>query len=261
MNSALKYIVPLALGVAVITLWEYLVRKYDVPTFVLPAPSAAWVAFVENFASLMASLWTTLSITWIAFVTALVLGLVWAIVFTQRRTIEMALTPYAIVLQVTPVVSIAPLIIIWVGFDHIDVALVIIATIVAFFPILSNATLGLKSTDSNLVDLLRLYGASRWQTLWRLQLPSALPFILGGMKISIGLALIGAVVAEFVAGSGTATGLAWRIVEAGNRLEIAKMFAALGLLSAVGFFNYYAMAGLEWLLLHRWHESAVEKQG
>ncbi len=166
----------------------------------------------------------------------------------------------AIVLQVTPVVAIAPLIIIWVGFDRIDLALVIIATMVAFFPILSNASLGLKSTDANLWTLFRLYGASRRQTLWRLQLPSALPYLLGGMKISIGLSLIGAVVAEFVAGSGTSTGLAWRIVEAGNRLEIAKMFAALGLLSAVGFVDYYALSGLEWLALRRWHESAVKKQ-
>ena len=260
MSNALKYIVPLALGIAVLGLWEYLVHVYDVPPYVLPAPSAAWTAFIENFSSLMASLWTTLSITWISFGVALSCGLCLAVLFSQSRLLDMALMPYAIVLQVMPVVSIAPLIIIWVGFDRIDLALVIIATIVGFFPILSNALLGLQSTDANLVDLFRLYGASRWQTLWRLQLPTALPYLLSGMKISGGLALIGAVVAEFVAGSGTSTGLAWRIVEAGNRLEIDKMFAALGLLSVVGFINYYALSGLQWLLLHRWHESAVKKQ-
>jgi NitT/TauT family transport system permease protein len=260
MRNALKYLLPLALGIAVVGLWELLVRHYQVPTFVLPAPSAIWPAFTNNFASLMASLWTTLEVTWIAFALALALGLVMAIAFSQSRAIEMALFPYAVVLQVTPVVAIAPLILIWVGFERVEVAAVIIAWIVAFFPILSNATLGLRSVDANLVDLFRLYGASRWQILTRLQLPGALPYILAGAKVSGGLALIGAVVAEFVAGSGTATGLAWRITEAGRNLEIAKMFAALGLLAVVGVANYYALAGLEWLLLRRWHDSAVARE-
>ena len=137
--------------------------------------------------------------------------------------------------------------------------LVIVAFIVAFFPILSNTTLGLKSADHNLIDLFRLYGACRWQILFRLQLPTALPNLLGAMKISGGLALIGAVVAEFVAGSGAATGLAWRIVEAGHNLEIAKMFAALTLLAALGIAIFSILSLLEWVLLHRWHESAVRK--
>ncbi len=181
--------------------------------------------------------------------------------FSQSKLIETALYPYAVVLQVTPVVAIAPLILIWVGFDHIDLALLILAWIVAFFPILSNTTLGLRSADHNLIDLFRLYGASRWQILARLQLPTAMPYLLGAMKVSGGLALIGAVVAEFVAGSGTATGLAWRIVEAGNRLQIAKMFAALALLSALGIVIFFALSWLEWALLHKWHESAVKKAG
>ena len=231
MNGALKYILPVALGVIALALWEFLVRQYQVPVFLLPAPSAIWPAFTENFASLMGSLWVTLQVTWIAFAIALIGGLALAVVFSQSRTAENALFPYAVILQVTPIVAIAPLILIWVGFEHVERAAVVIALIVAFFPILSNATIGLRSVDPGLMDLFRLYGASRWQILWRLQFPGALPYILAGMKISGGLALIGAVVAEFAAGSGTATGLAWRIVEAGNRLEIAKMFAALGLLS------------------------------
>ncbi len=187
-------------------------------------------------------------------------GVTLALLFSQSRIIETALYPYAVILQVTPVVAIAPLILIWVGFDHIDVALLILAFIVAFFPILSNTTLGLKSADHNLIDLFRLYGASRWQIMWKLQFPTALPYLLGAMKVSGGLALIGAVVAEFVAGSGTATGLAWRIVEAGNRLQIAKMFAALALLSALGIAIFFALSALEWALLHRWHESALKKE-
>lgn len=260
MRAALKYLLPVLLGIAVLALWEFLVRRYDVPVFVLPGPSAIWPAFTANFSSLMDSLWTTLQVTWIAFAIAFVAGLALAIVFAQSRTTEMALFPYAVILQVTPVIAIAPLILIWVGYEHVERAAVIIALIVAFFPILSNATLGLRSVDPGLLDLFRLYGASRWQILWRLQLPGALPYILAGMKISGGLALIGAVVAEFVAGSGTATGLAWRVTEAGNRLEISKMFAALGLLSFVGIVNFYALSFLEWLLLHRWHESRLDSR-
>jgi NitT/TauT family transport system permease protein len=259
MNTLWRLSVPILLGIAVLAAWEFAVRHYNVPVFVLPPPSAIWEAFTGNFSSLMVSMWTTLRITWIAFACAFLGGCLLAIVFSQSRVLEMALYPYAVVLQVTPVVAIAPLIIIWVGFERIDVALVILAFIVAFFPIVSNMTLGLRSTDSNLVDLFRLYGASRWQLLRRLQIPTALPLLLSAMKVAGGLALIGAVVAEFVAGSGTATGLAWRIIEAGNRLEIAKMFAALGLLSAVGILNFYALAALEWALLHRWHESALKK--
>ncbi len=217
MSRTLRILIPIAVGILVLALWETVVRAYDVPVFVLPAPSAIWIAFVANFGSLMASLWTTLSITLTAFVLAVIGGVGLAVLFSQSRLVETALYPYAVVLQVTPVVAIAPLILIWVGFDRINLALLILAWIVAFFPILSNTTLGLKSADHNLIDLFRLYGASRWQILTRLQFPTALPYLLGAMKVSGGLALIGAVVAEFVAGSGTATGLAWRIVEAGNR--------------------------------------------
>lgn len=258
--TVLRVLLPLFFGAAVLLVWQLTVRAYDVPIFVLPAPTDIAEAFCAEFSSLMASLWTTLRITLEAFVLAVIGGVALAVLFNLNRTLEMTLSPYAVVLQVTPVVSIAPLIIIWVGFDNINLALLILAWIVAFFPILSNTTLGLRSADHNLIDLFRLYGASRWQILTRLQLPSALPYLLAAMKISGGLALIGAVVAEFVAGSGTATGLAWRIVEAGNRLQIAKMFAALALLSILGITIFYALTLLEHLLLKRWHESAVKRQ-
>ena len=259
MSRTLRILIPILVGILVLAVWEAAVDYYQVQPFVLPAPSAIWIAFVENFASLMASLWTTLSITLAAFALAVIGGVALAVLFSQSRLIETALYPYAVVLQVTPVVAIAPLILIWVGFEHINAALLILAWIVAFFPILSNTTLGLRSADHNLIDLFRLYGASRWQILTRLQLPTAMPYLLGAMKVSGGLALIGAVVAEFVAGSGTATGLAWRIVEAGNRLQIAKMFAALALLSALGIAIFFALSAVEWALLHKWHESAVKK--
>jgi NitT/TauT family transport system permease protein len=256
----LKWFIPLAVGIAMLGVWEAVVRTQHIPPYVLPAPTAIWAAFVENFASLMSSLWTTLQITIEAFVLAVLGGVTLAILFSQSRIVEMALYPYAVMLQVTPIIAIAPLILIWVGFERIHLALLILAWLVAFFPILSNTTLGLRSANHDLIDLFRLHRASRWQILIRLQLPTALPHLLSAMKVSGGLALIGAVVAEFVAGSGTATGLAWRIVEAGNRLQIARMFAALALLSVLGIAIFFALTLLEWALLHRWHESALKKQ-
>ena len=261
MKPALRYLLPLALGVAVLAGWQIAVRTLQVPVYLLPAPSDIAVAFIENFPSLMAALWATLSVTIAAFALALIGGVGLAILFSRSRAVENALYPYAVVLQVTPVVALAPLILIWVGYDRIELALILIAFLVSFFPILSNTVLGLKSADHNLIDLFHLYGARRWQILWRLQLPGALPYLLGAMKIAGGLALIGAVVAEFVAGSGTATGLAWRIIEAGNRLEIAKMFACLALLAALGIAIFAALTALEYALLHKWHESALKKQG
>jgi len=261
MKPALRYLLPLALGVAVLAGWQIAVRTLQVSVYLLPAPSDIAVAFIENFPSLMAALWATLSVTIAAFALALIGGVGLAILFSRSRAVEDALYPYAVVLQVTPVVALAPLILIWVGYDRIELALILIAFLVSFFPILSNTTQGLKSADHNLIFLFYLYGAKRRHILWRLQLPSALPYLLGAMKIAGGLALIGAVVAEFVAGSGTSTGLAWRIIEAGNRLEIAKMFACLGLLAALGIAIFAALTALEYALLHKWHESALKKQG
>ena len=259
MKRAADIALPLLLGLALLGLWEWIVAARQIPPYVLPTPSAILHAFLDNFASLMASLLATLKVTVEAFLAALIAGVATAILFSQSRLAERTLYPYAVILQVTPVVAIAPLILIWVGFDRINAALVLIAALVAFFPILSNTTLGLKSADFNLMELMRLYGASRWQILWRLQLPTAMPYLLGACRIAGGLALIGAVVAEFVAGSGTATGLAWRIIEAGNRLEIATMFAALALLALLGVAIVAALSALEYWLLRRWHESALSR--
>ena len=259
MKASLHIAAPLLVALFVLGGWEWAVAHWQVPVYVLPSPSAIAKALSDNFSSLMAALASTLTVTLQAFVASTVLGVATAIAFSQSRLLERTLYPYAVILQVTPVVAIAPLILIWVGFERINLALTIIATIVAFFPILAGATLGLKSADFNLVDLTRLYGATRLQTLWRIRLPTALPYLLSGMKTAGGLALIGAVVAEFVAGSGTATGLAWRIVESGNRLEIATLFAALALLALTGVLIFAALSLLEWWLLRRWHESAISR--
>lgn len=252
---SLRVFLPIAFGIFVVAAWEWAVRAFHISHLVLPAPSAIWDALIADFPSLMDSLWTTLSLSLLAFLSAIVSGILLAILFAQSRTLEMTLYPYAVVIQVTPIFAIAPLIVIWTGYEHVDRALLILAWIAAFFPILANTTAGLRSVDRNLVDLFRMHGASRWQTLTRLQLPSALPSILSGMKISGGLALIGTIIAEFAAGSGTATGLGWRILEAGHRLEIPKQFAALILLAALGIATFFLLALMEWAALRRWHES------
>ena len=260
MTAWLRYIVPAIVGIVVLAGWQYWVRKSGVSPLVLAAPSDIWAAFVASFSVLMHAMAFTLRITVFAFLVATVSGVALAILFSQSRIVEYALYPYAVVLQVTPVVALAPLLLIWIGYDHVSTVLVVIAWIIAFFTILSNTTVGLRSADHNLVDLFRLYGASRWQILWRLQLPGALPYLLAGMKISGGLALIGAVTAELVAGSGNDTGLGWIITLAGRNLETAKVFAALAMLSVLGIAIFFALSALEWALLHRWHESAVKKQ-
>jgi NitT/TauT family transport system permease protein len=257
---AARVVVPFLIGLLFLAFWEFGVRYFEVSKFVLPPPSSIIAALIDDFPSLMMSLWNTLRVTLEAFVAALVLGVLFAVLFAQSRLFEISLFPYAVVLQVTPIVSIAPLILIWVGLNHVDRALLILATIVAFFPILANTTFGLKSADHNLRNLFDLYHATRWQRLIDLEFPSALPYLLAGAKISGGLALIGTVVAEFVAGSGSGTGLAWRIIESGNRLNIARMFAALLLLSALGISIFFLLSAVERLLLKNWHESAVGRE-
>jgi NitT/TauT family transport system permease protein len=258
--KTIRILLPILFGALFLAGWEGAVRTFDISHLVLPAPSIIAAALCENFSSLMASLWTTLSLTLMAFAAAIASGIALAVLFTLSRTMETTLYPYAVVIQVTPIFAIAPLIVIWTGYDHVDRALLILAWVAAFFPILANTTAGLRSTDRNLIDLFRLCGASRWQMLTRLQMPSALPHILAGAKISGGLALIGTVVAEFAAGSGDATGLGWRVLESGHRLLIAKQFAALALLAALGIAIFFALSLIEWLALRRWHESQAPQE-
>jgi NitT/TauT family transport system permease protein len=250
---------PIAIGCLALAGWEVIVRVKEIPSYILPGPLLIAQTLVADWGTLSGALWITLRITFAALIAAVTVGVALAIVFTQSKWLEKSLFPYAVVLQVTPVVSIAPLIIIWVG--DINLSLLICAWIVAFFPILSNTILGLNSADHNLVNLFQLYGATRWQTMRYLKLPAALPYFLGGLKISGGLALIGAVVAEFVAGSGgSASGLAYRILEASYQLKIPRMFAALVMISMTGVAIFLATSFVAHLLLRRWHESAVKRE-
>ncbi|MBV8189732.1 MAG: ABC transporter permease [Alphaproteobacteria bacterium] len=255
-----RVLAPLAIGAVVLGLWEAAVWWFEVPAYILPGPWRILRALIDDWGTLSPSLWITLEITGLALLAAVVVGGALAILFTQSKWLEFSLLPYAIVLQVTPIVAIAPLIIIWV--NNTLLSLLICAWIVAFFPILSNTILGLNSADHNLLSLFQLYGAGRWQTLRYLRLPAALPYFLGGLRISGGLALIGAVVAEFVAGTGgTASGLAFRILEAGYQLKIPRMFAALALVSLSGIAIFLVLSLVSHLLLRRWHESALRREG
>jgi NitT/TauT family transport system permease protein len=252
-------IAPIVVGILALALWQAVVVLKGIPPYVLPGPILIAQTLVADWGTLSGSLVVTLQITLAALIAAVVAGVALAILFTQSRWLERALFPYAVVLQVTPVVAIAPLIIIWA--DNVSLSLLICAWIVAFFPILSNTILGLNSADHNLVNLFQLYRASRWQTLRYLRLPAALPYFLGGLKISGGLALIGAVVAEFVAGTGgSASGLAYRILESGFQLRIPRMFAALFLISASGVAIFLVTSWMAHLLLRHWHESAIKRE-
>ena len=250
---------PLAIGIVALGAWEFIVWWREIPPFILPGPWLIAKTLAADWTTLSGSLWVTLRITAAALIAAVSLGVGLAVLFTQSKWLEKSLFPYAVILQVTPVVSIAPLIIIWVG--DINLSLLICAWIVAFFPILSNTILGLNSADHNLRNLFELYGASRWQTLRFLRLPAALPYFLGGLKISGGLALIGAVVAEFVAGAGgSSSGLAYRILEAGYQLKIPRMFAALIMISMSGIAIFLTISWVSHMLLRRWHESALKRE-
>jgi NitT/TauT family transport system permease protein len=245
----------LALGLLA---WDLVVRGFAIPSFVLPGPGLVLNTLIADGGLLGQSLLVTLTTTFEGFLLAAIGGIGLAVLFSQSRLIEYSLYPYAVILQVTPIVAIAPLLLIYLPQP---LAVLACAWIVAFFPVLANTTLGLSSVDHNLIALFELYKASRWQLLWNLKLPSALPQMLAGLRIAGGLSLIGAVVAEIAAGSaGAGSGLAYRIAESGYRLNIPRMFAALLLLSAAGIAIFFLLSVISHLALQRWHESAVKRE-
>ena len=258
-GKALREAAPtVAAGLIFLILWEFLVRALKISKFILPPPSMIIESIIANFPYLMHALAYTALITLVAFVAAVVSGILGGLLLTQHRDIERMLWPYAIALQVTPMVAIAPLVIIWVGLDRVWLSLMVLAWLVAFFPMLANTVTGMKSADRGLQDVMTLYQASRWQRFRHLQLPAALPYILTGARISSSLAVIGGVVAEFVAGSGASTGLAWVIVESGTLLDVPRMFAALFILSIFGLLIWWATSVVQARLLSRWHESELQ---
>jgi NitT/TauT family transport system permease protein len=259
MNARLLRIgLPLAMLALLLLVWDLAVRLFQIPPYVLPGPGLVLATLIADSNLLWNSLLVTLTLTFEGFVLAAVGGILLAVAFNQWRLVEYSFYPYAVILQVTPIVAVAPLLLIYLPQP---LAVLACAWIVAFFPVLANTSLGLSSVDHNLIALFDLYKASRWQVLWNLKLPAALPQILGGLRIAGGLSLIGAVVAEIAAGSaGAGSGLAYRIAESGYRLNIPRMFAALLLLSIAGVAIFFALSLLSHLALRRWHESAVARE-
>lgn len=246
-----RALAPFVLIAILLGAWELAVRAMGVPTYFLPPPSGVAAALVENLPSLMAAAWITLSTALIALLIASFVAIAIAIIIGLNPILEAAVRPLASVLQVTPVVAIAPLVLIWAGIDHPERAIIALAVLVAFFPIFSGAVTGLHAADPDLERLFDLYGAGRWSRVMRLRLPSSVPFLLEGHKVGAGLAIIGAVVAEFGAGSGGVRGLAWQILDAGNKLQTARMIAALVVLGLMGVVLHALLdraerAGLKW---------------
>jgi NitT/TauT family transport system permease protein len=250
---------PLVVGILILAVWEASCWILDVPSYLVPAPSLIAKTFVANAPALLHSLWVTLRVTFIALGLAVGIGTAIAFLFVQSPIIERSLFPYAVILQVTPIVAIAPLIIILV--KDTQGALIICATIIAIFPVISNTTVGLRSVDAGYQDLFAINRASRLQNLLYLRIPSSLPYFFAGLRISSGLALIGAVVAEFVAGTGGRnTGLAYQILQSGYQLDIPRMFASLFLITLAGIALFLVVVGLSRLALGSWHDSVIESE-
>jgi NitT/TauT family transport system permease protein len=258
-DAAVRTAAPVVLGIIVLAVWEAGCRFGHVPTYLFPKPSEIATSLFVQWPVLLHALWSTLLVTVEAFVVSVVVGTLIAFVFVQSRLLEVSLFPYAVLAQVTPIVAVAPLIILLV--KNTQISLTICATVIAIFPIISNTTIGLRSVDPGLLSYFRMNKASRWEILLRLRMPSALPYVLAGLRISSGLALIGAVVAEFVAGTGgRSAGLAYQILQAGFQLDIPLMFAALLLIAVTGVALYLLMVALTKALLGDWHESAVAEE-
>ena len=255
----LTILVPIImLGLAILG-WHLLVTLNNIPKYILPGPQLVFQTLWSDMPVLFPALLVTLRITFSALGLAVLVGVLFAVLLIQSKWIELALYPFAVILQVTPIVAIAPLILIYA--PSTQIALLIVAFLVAFFPILSNMVQGLKSVDHNLLNLFDLYGASRWKQLIYLRLPASMPYFMTGLRIGGGLSLIAAVVAEFAAGSaGAGSGLAFRLLEAGFRLNYARLYAALILLTLTGVAIFGVTSFVSWLVLHRWHESAVRRE-
>jgi NitT/TauT family transport system permease protein len=258
-ERVLRVVIPIAMVALAIGLWQLHISVNNVPRYIMPAPLDVVTTLFTDWPTLYPSLLVTLRITLLALALALIGGVGLAIILVQSKWIELAIFPFAVILQVTPMIAIAPLLIIYI--KDPQTVLLTCAFIVAFFPILSNMVAGLKSVDHNLLNLFELNGASRWQTLIHLKLPSSLPYFAAALRIGGGLSLIAAVVAEFAVGSaGRGSGLAFRLLESGYRLNYPRLYAALVLLMITGVAIFALTSLISWLLLHRWHESALKRE-
>jgi NitT/TauT family transport system permease protein len=239
--------------------WELLLALLDTRTFIFPRPSDIFHAAIDKWPNLRASVLTTIFESLLGFFFSIIVGVTAAVLLALSKTIEKIVYPYAIILQTIPIVAVAPIIVIWVGPGFY--AIVVITFLIAFFPMLSNTIIGLNSTDHNMKNLFHLYGASQFQVMWKLRIPAALPYIVGGLKISCSLSVIGAIVGEYVAGiGGSRGGLGYAITVAASRLQTPYLFACGLAASALGIVFFLIVNAFSKWMLSSWHESEMRTE-
>jgi NitT/TauT family transport system permease protein len=250
---------PVGAFIVFLALWQLVVTSLQVPRYLLPTPTDIAVSATEHASDLLVALTSTFVSAVLGFGLSIVVGMLAALVMSQNKLLERSLYPYAILLQTIPIVAIAPLIVIWVGAGA--PAVVIISFLISLFPIITNTTAGLTSTDHNLMSMFDLYNANFWQRMIKLKLPFALPYVMTGLRISSGLAVIGAIVGEFIAGiGGLRGGLGYVIISAANRLDMPYLFASALTSSLLGIIIFIGISLISARFLRHWHESAVRRE-
>jgi NitT/TauT family transport system permease protein len=241
---------------ALLLIWQAIVWLFNLKPYIFPSPFDVLKAIEARYSDLLASLLISATAAATGLLAALIAGIAIALIFAQSPWVRKMFYPYTILLQTIPIVAITPLIIMWIGPGLFAVTL--ITFIICLAPIIANTTLGLISIDRNLVDLFLMHNASRPQILTKLRMPHALPSIFTGIRISSGIAVIGALTGELFAGSSRVGqgGLGYAIQYASAQTETPYLFALVLAASALGFAFFFIVMGLEWYFLHHWHESA-----
>jgi NitT/TauT family transport system permease protein len=252
-ESLLPWITTPVLVVLLISVWHFYIAATKLSSFILPTPYAVWESWVGLLYSYRAwsNTLSTIYVTLLGFAWALVIGVGLGVLLGRIRWLELTLNPFVVATQVIPKVALLPLFIVWFGFGA--TSKVIVAAVLAFFPILTNTVLGVKSVDAGHRDVMTSLNATRWQIFYRLELPSSLPYILSGMEVGIVLAIIGAIVGEYLGGN---AGLGFMLVSKMNGFETDGMFAVIVHMTLLGFFFYFATRALQQLLIP-WHQSVA----
>ncbi|MEE6132491.1 ABC transporter ATP-binding protein [Priestia aryabhattai] len=253
------YLPPVIVFMLFMLFWQFGTQLLQIPPYLLPKPMDIVEAAVMNWSNLSSAVIRTITESMLGFMFSVIGGVIGALLMSSSKLLERSLYPYAILLQTIPIVAIAPIIVIWFGSGMN--AIVIIAFTIGFFPMLSNTLIGLNATDRGMINLLKLYQASPWQIMWKVRIPAALPYIMAGLKISCTLAVVGAIVGEYIAGIGGGDGgLGYAITVASSRMETAYLFAC-GISASILGVGFFLLVNLfSKLLLGSWHESEMKRE-
>lgn len=253
----IKLLGPILALIIFLSLWQFVPIMLDIKPFILPKPTDVVEAAIDNWHLLWPAMQVTIFESVIGFLLSAVVGIGISILLASSRVLEISLYPYAVILQTIPVVAIAPIVVIWFGSGFNSI--VIISFLIGFFPVVSNTLMGLNSVDKNMGDLFKLYNASKWQTMFKLRIPAAMPFIMSGLKISCTLAIIGSITGEYIAGIGGGKGgLGYAITVAAVQLKTPYLFACAISGALFGIVFYLLVSYLSRLVLKSWHESAMK---